>query len=133
MADAYANNLRRAGFGAEIEAVHDKFHSGDRQGARMAISERLVDAVTFCGRDHEARDYVTAYFDAGVDEVLVNPLPWGDDEPAETIDTHFTHPALHPPRHRILLIVLDQLSAVIEFAHRRPVVCDRGLPSEREE
>ncbi len=80
--DAYARAFERAGFADEVAALRAAHHSGDREAAVAAVSDRMVDAIDICGdADHVARA-VQAYRDAGVDDPVIMPLPWGEDRVA---------------------------------------------------
>ncbi len=80
--DAYARAFERAGFADEVAALRAAHRSGDREAAVAAVSDRMVDAIDICGdADHVARA-VQAYRDAGVDDPVIMPLPWGEDRVA---------------------------------------------------
>jgi probable F420-dependent oxidoreductase len=80
--DAYADAFRRAGFADEVDAVRAAHGRRDRDGALAAVSDRMVDAIDIMGdADHVAAS-VRAYLDAGVDEAVIMPLPWGPDRMA---------------------------------------------------
>jgi probable F420-dependent oxidoreductase len=77
--DGYARSFERAGYGDEVAAVRAATAKRDRDGAVAAISERMIDDIDFMGTAEEVRAVVAAYADAGVDEPVVMPLPWGPD------------------------------------------------------
>lgn len=77
--DGYAKNFTKAGFGDEVELVRERHAARDREGALLAISEAMIDAIDIVGDASTVRDAVRAYFDAGVDHAVLMPLPWGDD------------------------------------------------------
>jgi probable F420-dependent oxidoreductase len=83
--DGYGNMMRRAGFDDEISALREAHARRDRKGAVGAVSERLVDAIDFVGPAEEAVRYLRTYLEAGVEEAVVMPLPWGPDR-NEVID-----------------------------------------------
>jgi probable F420-dependent oxidoreductase len=77
--DAYARNFERAGFGAEVAAIRERFRAGDRAGAEAEVSDRMVDAIDVVGDTDEVAVTIRAYLEAGVDNAIVMPLPWGED------------------------------------------------------
>jgi probable F420-dependent oxidoreductase len=84
MADGYAANFTRAGYGEEITEVRERHQAGDREGAVGAISDRMVDGIDFMGSPEEVHGFVRSYVDAGVDVPVLMPLPWGSDRTAVT-------------------------------------------------
>jgi probable F420-dependent oxidoreductase len=87
--DGYGNMMRRAGFDDEITELRDAHGRRDRKGAVAAISDRLVDAIDFVGSAEDARAYLATYIDAGVEEAVIMPLPWGPDR-VQVIDDTIT-------------------------------------------
>lgn len=85
--DAYADSFTRAGFGGEVAAVRARHADGDREGAVAAISDAMVDAIDVVGDADQVRSTRQAYTDAGVDEAILMPLPWGDDRDQIIADT----------------------------------------------
>ena len=79
---AYAQNFERAGFGEEVAAIRARHEAGDREGAVAAVSEEMVDAIDVIGDEATVQRTVAAYRDAGVQEPIVMPLPWGPDREA---------------------------------------------------
>lgn len=77
--DSYAKAFERAGFAEEVAAVRAAHAAGDRAGAVAAVSDRMCDAIDFCGTADEVREFVEAYRTAGVDVPVLMPLPWGED------------------------------------------------------
>ena len=80
--DAYARSFERAGFGPEVEAIRERFAAGDRDEAVAAVSDRMIDAIDVVGDPDLVRTTLRSYVDAGVDDPIVMPLPWGDDRRA---------------------------------------------------
>lgn len=80
--DAYAKAFDRAGFGDEVAAVRERHAAGDREGALAAVSDAMVDAIDVMGDAAHVRATVRSYVDAGVDEPVLMPLPWGPDRRA---------------------------------------------------
>jgi probable F420-dependent oxidoreductase len=85
--DGYGNMMRRAGFDAEISELREAHGRRDRKGAVAAISNQLVDAIDFVGAADEARRYLAGYLEAGVEEAVIMPLPWGPDRMQVISDT----------------------------------------------
>ena len=79
---AYARAFTRAGFGEEIAAFTAAMDVGDRDTAITAMSDAMVDAIDICGDAATVSDAVEAYHQAGVDEAIIMPLPWGEDRMA---------------------------------------------------
>ncbi|MPY93083.1 MAG: LLM class F420-dependent oxidoreductase [Acidimicrobiia bacterium] len=87
VADGYARMFRKAGYAAEIDALRAARDAGDRKGQVAAISDRMCDDIDFVGPAEEVAAFVQAYADAGVDEPVVMPLPWGPDRMKVIQDT----------------------------------------------
>jgi probable F420-dependent oxidoreductase len=77
--DSYARNFERAGFPDEVAEIRERHAAKDRDGALAAVSDRMVDAIDFMGDPDEVAATVRAYVEAGVEEPVVMPLPWGSD------------------------------------------------------
>ena len=71
----YANSVRQVGFAKEL----DDMAAGNERGV-----DALVGALCACGDADSIRAKLTAYREAGVDSVIVYPVPYGDD-PASSI------------------------------------------------
>jgi probable F420-dependent oxidoreductase len=80
--DAYARSFERAGFGDDVAEVRSRQAAGDREGAIAAVSDAFVDAIDIMGDAGRVRTAVQEYVDAGVDEPILMPLPWGQDRRA---------------------------------------------------
>jgi probable F420-dependent oxidoreductase len=80
--DAYARNFERAGFADAVAEVRGQHADGNREGALAAVSDEWIRAIDFMGDADEVRAFVRAYVDAGVDEPIIFPLPWGPDRAA---------------------------------------------------
>ena len=82
----YARYFSSVGFSSEVEATAEAFERGDREGTAAAVTERMLDELVVAGdRDWVGRR-LQEYFDAGADEVIVQPVgaEQGGD-PAQTI------------------------------------------------
>jgi len=80
--DSYARNFERAGFADEVTEIRSRFAEGDRTGAVAAVSDRMVDAIDVMGDEDTVAATMRSYVDAGVDEPVLMPLPWGKDRRA---------------------------------------------------
>ncbi|HNI34471.1 MAG TPA: LLM class F420-dependent oxidoreductase, partial [Microthrixaceae bacterium] len=80
--DSYAQAFRRAGFGDEVDAVRAAHSDRDRDAALAAVSDAMIGAIDIVGDAGHIAASVRAYRDAGVDEPVVMPLPWGPDRAA---------------------------------------------------
>ena len=83
--DSYAANFTRAGYGDAVEKVRERHAARDRDGALAAVSDEMVDGIDVMGDADLVTATVKAYADAGVDEPIVFPLPFGDD-PMAVVD-----------------------------------------------
>ncbi len=72
---SYAKSLRNAG----LSELVDRVHAGDESAL-----DALVRALCLCGTRDEVRAQLEEFAAAGMDEVVVYPLPFGD-EPAESV------------------------------------------------
>ncbi len=72
---AYANSVRRVGYGRELDAISS--------GGEKAV-DTLVDALCAMGSTDHVKATLARYEEAGLDSVIVYPVPYGE-EPAETI------------------------------------------------
>ena len=77
--DAYANNFTRAGYGDAVAQVRERHAAKDREGALAAVSDEMVDGIDVMGDAGLVAATVRAYADAGVDEPIVFPLPFGEN------------------------------------------------------
>jgi probable F420-dependent oxidoreductase len=77
--DAYARNFERAGYGDAVAAIREHHAAGDRTGALASVSDEMIDGIDFIGDADAVRAFVQAYVDAGVDQPVLFPLPWGAD------------------------------------------------------
>src|SRR4029077_19086894 len=83
--DSYATNFTRAGYGDSVDAVRERHAARDRDGAVAAVSDAMVDGIDVMGDADVVTKAVKAYADAGVEEPIVFPLPFGDD-PMAVVD-----------------------------------------------
>jgi probable F420-dependent oxidoreductase len=85
--DAYAANFERAGFGDEVAEIRARHAAGDRDGAVAAVSDRMCDAIDVLGDADHVHATVRAYVEAGVQDPVVMPMPWGEDRSAVVLAT----------------------------------------------
>lgn len=64
---AYRSYLARHGFGEEMEAAGQAFERRDKDAARRAVTDALIDSITLIGTASEVREQLERYTDAGVD------------------------------------------------------------------
>lgn len=86
-ADAYRASFRLAGFGDEMDAFEAAKAERDRDGQLAAISDRMIDEIDTIGDEARLHAALDAYADAGVDDAVVMPLPWGEDRRQVLFDT----------------------------------------------
>ena len=82
--DSYARSFALAGYGDDVAEVRERHQAGDRDGAVMAVSDRMVDGIDFMGDAAAVNAFVRTYVDAGVEVPILMPLPWGPDRMAVT-------------------------------------------------
>ena len=85
--DGYAKAFTAAGFADEVTEIRERHAARDREGALAAVSERMIDAIDIVGDAAHVRSAVRAYLDAGVDDAVLMPLPWGPDRVQVIDDT----------------------------------------------
>jgi probable F420-dependent oxidoreductase len=83
--DSYAANFTRAGYGDAVDDIRARHAAKDREGAVAAVSDEMVDGIDVMGDADHVAATVRAYADAGVDEPIVFPLPFGED-PMRVVD-----------------------------------------------
>lgn len=80
--DSYARNFERAGYADEVAEIRGRWADRDRDAAVAAVSERMVDGIDVMGDAGVVEATMRAYGEAGVDEPVLMPLPWGRDRRA---------------------------------------------------
>jgi probable F420-dependent oxidoreductase len=83
--DSYAANFTRAGYGDAVNEIRQRHAARDRDGAVAAVSDEMVDGIDVMGDAEIVTTAVKAYADAGVEEPIVFPLPFGED-PMAVVD-----------------------------------------------
>jgi alkanesulfonate monooxygenase SsuD/methylene tetrahydromethanopterin reductase-like flavin-dependent oxidoreductase (luciferase family) len=71
----YANSVRKVGYGRELDAM---------AGGHEKAVDTLVDALCAWGQRDTVVEKLGAYREAGLDQVVVYPVPFSDD-PAESV------------------------------------------------
>lgn len=86
-ADAYAAHFARAGFPTVVAQARESFARGERAEALGAIPREMVEQIYPMAAPDELRRRLAAYREAGVEEPVILPLPWGsqEDRPTETL------------------------------------------------
>ncbi len=79
MADGYAKMFKAAGFADEVDEIRARQAEKDRDGAVAAVSDRMVQAIDYIGDAAGVEAFVKSYVDAGVQQPVLMPMPWGDD------------------------------------------------------
>lgn len=74
----YANSVRQVGYGRELDGM---------AGGGEKVIDALVDALCASGDADTARRTIDEYLSAGVDSVIVYPVPFGDDPAASVLRT----------------------------------------------
>jgi probable F420-dependent oxidoreductase len=72
-APGYNPWVARQGFEAEAEAINKAWNSGDREGARTAVTERLADALVLSGGPEEVADRLEEFYEAGLSTPILMP------------------------------------------------------------
>jgi alkanesulfonate monooxygenase SsuD/methylene tetrahydromethanopterin reductase-like flavin-dependent oxidoreductase (luciferase family) len=81
---AYANALRKTGLGHQLDRLND--------GHDRAL-DPLVEALCACGTPETVRDRLDEFQKAGLDTVVIYPVPYGDDPAASILRTLRAIPA----------------------------------------
>lgn len=74
VADVYSRVFRRFGFAAEVDAMHQAWCRGDREGAKQQISDRMVEALGVVGTAEACRQQIRQFATAGIDLPIVMPF-----------------------------------------------------------
>lgn len=72
--DVYRRVFRRFGFASEVDAMHQAWQRGDRQGAMDQISDRMVEALGVIGTEDACQSQIRQFRDAGIDLPIVMPF-----------------------------------------------------------
>jgi alkanesulfonate monooxygenase SsuD/methylene tetrahydromethanopterin reductase-like flavin-dependent oxidoreductase (luciferase family) len=70
----YNRLVRGYGFEDEAEHVQDLYLGGDKEAAKAALSDELLDTVCLTATPETVGTRLQAFADAGVDTLLVNPI-----------------------------------------------------------
>ena len=74
VADVYSRVFRRFGFAAEVDAMHQAWHGGERDIAQAQISDRMVEALGVIGTAEACREQIRQFVAAGIDLPIVMPF-----------------------------------------------------------
>jgi len=94
-APAYAESVRAASYGSQMEEIQERVASGDLAGAVAAVPDEMANALTMAGSAENVRGRIQAYLDAGLTGVMLNPSPPGGYFPL--YEGHFPESATLPP------------------------------------
>lgn len=67
MGDFYYNSVRSHGYREETERMREAWQAGDRDRARSAVTDEMLDAFAISGDSEQAQSLFHRYVDAGVD------------------------------------------------------------------
>jgi F420-dependent oxidoreductase-like protein len=70
----YNTLVRGYGFAEEAERVQELYLGGQKEAAKAALSDELLDTVCLCATPDTVGARLAAYAAAGVDTLLVNPI-----------------------------------------------------------
>lgn len=84
---AYARAFSRAGFTDSVNAVLEAHGERRRDDAIAAVSDEMVDQINTIGTSERITESVRSYAEAGVDHIVIMPMPWGDDRQKVIDDT----------------------------------------------
>ncbi|MET7641566.1 LLM class F420-dependent oxidoreductase [Streptomyces sp. NPDC005438] len=69
----YNRLAQRMGYEKEAAEIQDKYLSGDKEGAAAAVPHSLIDSTTLLGPVERIAERMTAYAEAGVTTLSLNP------------------------------------------------------------
>lgn len=75
---AYARLFASFGFSEEAKAMLNAWERKDREGAKRAVTQKMVEDLMVLGDIKLLRDRVKQYHEVGISEVLIAPSPFGD-------------------------------------------------------
>jgi F420-dependent oxidoreductase-like protein len=70
----YNTLVRSYGFEEEAERVQELYLGGEKEAAKAALSDELLDTVCLCATPDSVGERLDGYAAAGVDTLLVNPI-----------------------------------------------------------
>jgi len=79
-APAYSKLFSSLGYDAEARKMAEAWKAKDREAVRRTVSREMISRLMVVGTVSELRERVKAYHDAGVDDVMICPSPFGDYE-----------------------------------------------------
>ncbi len=107
---SYATSISAAGFGSALERIQELVAAADLAGAVACVSDEMASSLTISGSPDHARARITAYQDAGITTVALNPAAPGGYYPL--FEGHFPDEAELPEFS--FPAYLDAISDVIE-------------------
>lgn len=108
-APAYADSIAAAGFTDAMREIQARVARGNMRGALAAVSDEMADALTLSGSPDHVRRRISAYREAGLTGVMLNPSPPGGYFPL--YEGHFPPEVELPPFDfpRFLSVVEDTI------------------------
>jgi len=79
-APSYATLFSSIGYASESKAMTAAWNAKDRDGVRRVVTPDMINGLTVLGSVQDLKVRVREYHDAGVDDVLICPTPFGDYE-----------------------------------------------------
>lgn len=79
-APAYATLFSSIGYASESKAMTAAWNAKDRDGVRRVVTPDMINGLTVLGSVQDLKVRVREYHDAGIDDVLICPTPFGDYE-----------------------------------------------------
>jgi probable F420-dependent oxidoreductase len=73
----YADCVTAAGFGDELQAIHELVGRGDVDAAVRSVPDEMANALTISGRPENAWKRIDAFRQAGLTTIALNPSPPG--------------------------------------------------------
>jgi probable F420-dependent oxidoreductase len=77
-APAYSAMFSSIGFPSEARAMLEGWKNKDREAVRKSVTRQMIDQMIVLGSMGDLRERIRKYHEAGVDDVLISPSPFGD-------------------------------------------------------
>lgn len=91
----YADCVTAAGFGEQLQTIHELVARGDVDSAVRSVPDEMADALTISGRPENAWKRIQAFREAGLTTIALNPSPPGIYFPLHA--GHFPEGVKFPP------------------------------------
>jgi probable F420-dependent oxidoreductase len=79
-APAYSSLFSSLGFHKEAKSMLEAWKKKDRKAVKESVTRQMIDRLMVLGSIQDLRKRVKTYHEAGVDDVLISPSPFGDYE-----------------------------------------------------